>query len=94
MTEEDAAKSLEGAARAFLGEVPPETLEALARGASALRAFPLMKEALESIKAPGDETLDAIDDDRRSGSRVLPAPLTLKDLRRINAALDAARKVS
>lgn len=61
--------------------------------ALALRAYWPMREGLEKFKVPSDETLDAIDDDARSGRRPVPGPtLTVQDLRDLNAALALARK--
>lgn len=71
---------------------PTSIGEALRRVEIVLLAFPKMLSALESIKAPSDETLDAVDDGRRSGTRMLPTSISLGDLKRINAALRAARE--
>lgn len=48
MTDEEAARQLEGAGRAFCGEVPDETQDAIRRGAHALRARGPLVEALEA----------------------------------------------
>lgn len=69
-----------------------EEADFLWAGAAALRVKALLVKALEALQTPSDVTLDALDDDERTGRRELPTTLNIGQLRSINAALAEAKK--